>query len=48
MEPGRAYAVEIHLPPTCNLLTAGQRIRRYVSGSNVPRLDVTTNSGEPV
>jgi putative CocE/NonD family hydrolase len=48
MEPGGVYAVEIALPPTSNLFAAGHRIRLDVSSSNFPRLDVNSNTGEPV
>jgi putative CocE/NonD family hydrolase len=48
MEPGEVYAITIPLPPTSNLFAAGHRIRLDISSSNLPRLDVNPNTGEPL
>ena len=46
MQPGRVYALAIHLYPTSNLFTKGHRIRLDISSSNFPRFDVNPNTGE--
>ena len=48
MEPGEVYRVQIPLPPTSNLFQAGHRIRIDISSSNFPRLDLNSNTGEPM
>jgi hypothetical protein len=46
MQPGRVYALTIHLYPTSNLFTKGHRIRLDISSSNFPRFDINPNTGE--
>ena len=46
MQPGRVYALAIHLYPTSNLFAKGHRIRLDISSSNFPRFDVNPNTGE--
>jgi hypothetical protein len=46
MQPGRVYALTIHLYPTSNLFAKGHRIRLDISSSNFPRFDVNPNTGE--
>ena len=46
MQPGRVYALTIHLYPTSNLFRKGHRIRLDISSSNFPRFDVNPNTGE--
>ncbi len=48
MQPGRVYALTIHLYPTSNLFAKGHRIRLDISSSNFPRFDVNPNTGEPL
>jgi len=48
MEPGRAYRVQIALPPIANRFMPGHRIRLDISSSNFPRFDLHPNTGEPV
>jgi hypothetical protein len=48
MQPGRVYALTIHLYPTSNLFTKGHRIRLDISSSNFPRFDVNPDTGEPL
>jgi hypothetical protein len=46
MQPGRVYALTIHLYPTSNLFAKGHRIRLDISSSNFPRFDLNPNTGE--
>jgi putative CocE/NonD family hydrolase len=46
MQPGRIYALTIHLYPTSNLFAKGHRIRLDISSSNFPRFDLNPNTGE--
>jgi putative CocE/NonD family hydrolase len=48
MQPGKVYALTIHLYPTSNLFVKGHRIRLDISSSNFPRFDVNPNTGEPL
>jgi hypothetical protein len=46
MQPGRVYALTVHLYPTSNRFAKGHRIRLDISSSNFPRFDVNPNTGE--
>jgi uncharacterized protein len=48
VEPGRVYAISLHLPPTSNLFAAGHRLRLDIASSNFPQFDVNPNTGEPL
>jgi putative CocE/NonD family hydrolase len=48
MQPGKVYAVTIHLYPTANRFGRGHRIRLDISSSNFPRFDLNPNTGEPL
>ncbi len=48
MQPGQIYQVRIVLPPTSNLFRREHRIRVDISSSNFPKLDVNSNTDEPL
>jgi putative CocE/NonD family hydrolase len=48
VRPGEVVQVRIELYPSANLFQRGHRIRLDIAGSNFPRFDLNSNSGEPV
>jgi len=47
LEPGKAVAIEINLPPTANTFARGHQLKIDISSSKFPHIDVNPNSGEP-
>jgi predicted acyl esterase len=45
-EPGETYTLELSLPPTAQTLGAGHRLRISISGSNYPRFELNSHTGE--
>ncbi|MBM3531410.1 MAG: CocE/NonD family hydrolase [Alphaproteobacteria bacterium] len=48
LEPGKAYAITVRLPPVANLFATGHRIRVDIASSNFPRFDINPGTGEPL
>jgi predicted acyl esterase len=46
IEPGETYTLELRLPPTAQTLGAGHRLRVSIAGSNYPRFELNSHTGE--
>mgnify|MGYP000200465751 CR=1 FL=1 len=46
LEPGKPYEIEIEVWPTSIIFNKGHRIRVSVSGTNFPRFDVNSHTGQ--
>jgi putative CocE/NonD family hydrolase len=46
IEPGETYTLELRLPPTAQTLGTGHRLRISIAGSNYPRFELNSHTGE--